>query len=125
MRSYLTLILLIIFTPLVHAGIETDYPEVSTTILTLGLDLDDFSTVWPLYCNPEWSKVITKNLSKEIKFTREAINNGFFTAKEDDINVKLTMGKTCQALHEYYFNDNNQNVISTFIEKDRALRMQL
>lgn len=122
MRAYITLTFLIFLATLAHAGIETDYPQVSKTILTLGLDLDDFSTVWPLYCNPKWTKVITEELSKEIKFTREAIDNNFFSTEQIGTNIKLSTGKTCQALHKYYFDDKNSEIISTFINKDRLIR---
>jgi len=122
MRLPLAISSLIFISTFAQAGIETDYPEVADTILTLGLELNDFSTLWPSYCNPKWSTTTSYKSYKEVKFTRDAVNEQFFLSEKNGNDIKLSAGKKCKALNEYYFNDTESNIISAFVKKDKSIR---
>ena len=122
MRLPLTISSLIFISTFAQAGIETDYPEVKDTILTLGLKLDDFSTLWPFYCNPKWSTTTSKKSLSGVTFTKDSVNKHFFLSEKKGNKIKLRAGKKCKALNEYYFNNTNSDLISEFVKKDKIIK---
>jgi len=113
---------LIFLSSFAQAGIETDYPEVTETISTLGLELNDFSTLWPFYCNPKCSTITPNKSYNGSRFTRDTINKQFIFSEKKEDNIKLSTGKKCKALNEYYFHNKNSSLISEFIKKDKLIR---
>ena len=121
MKTLFTLVSLFIFSTPVYSGITTNYPEVNDVIHELGIELSDFSTLWPYYCNPEWTKTVTEEQAKSIKFIKNNIGNNFFSAHKNGQEITLSQGNTCKALFEYYFNEIDSDSISSFIIKDKVL----
>jgi len=122
MRLSLSVSSMIFLSSFAQAGIETDYPEVTKTISTLGLELNDFSTLWPFYCNPKWSTITSNKSYNSSRFTRDSVNKQFLYSEKKEGNIKLSAGKKCNALNEYYFNNKNSGLISEFIKKDKSIR---
>ena len=122
MKNILLYLSLTLFSCISYADNYTDYPEVIKTIKELGVDTDVFDTLWPMYCNLKWSKEIPIKSFKKVKFTKQAIDNGFFITEVTGESIKISIGKTCKALRDYYFDNIESNIILSFIKKDRAIK---
>ena len=122
MKQNISYIILIIYSCVSYADINTNYPEVINVIKKLDVDTEVFNTIWPLYCNPKWSKIIPSDTIRNVKFTKQAVEKGFFSTEIVGPNMKLTMGETCQALRDYYFDGKSSKVIQSFIKEDRAIK---
>ena len=121
MRAILIFSLSISYFSYAKAGFETDYPEITEAILTLGLDLNDFSTIFPRHCNSQTPSKTPKQSYVEHKFLKDAVDNGFFSAEESGDFLLLNVGLKCKALNEYYFNNKHSNLIGEFIKKDKSI----
>ncbi len=116
MRTLLIIILSISFSSFAKAGFQTDYPEIKETILTLGLELNDFSTLWPRQCRPQPSNKITKQSYNEHKFLKDTIDQGFFSSEIVGDLILIKVGLKCKALNDYYFNNKYSKLIDVFIK---------
>ena len=121
MKALLIILLSLSYSTYAKAGFETDYSEIKEVILTLGLDLKDFSTIFPRHCNSQTPSKTPKQSYIEHKFLRDAVDNGFFSAAEGGEFLFIDIGLKCKALNEYYFNNKYSNLISKFIKKDKLI----
>lgn len=121
MKPLITLTILFSLSVGVKAGFQTDYPEITDTVLELGIDLDEFSTLWPFYCNPKWSKTMPAEQAEDVKFVRSILSKNFLSSEIADNKITLSQGETCKALLEYYFEGKESEILASFIEEDKNI----
>lgn len=121
MKSLLILVFLYMFSMSVKSDINTNYAEVNDTLDELGIELSEFTTLWPFYCNPEWSKKVSEEKIRTVAFIRNNIRNNFFASSKNGADITLSQGTKCKALLDYYLNGENSESISSFIVKDKLL----
>ena len=122
MKNIFIFISLTLFSYVSYADIYTDYPEIRNTIKELGVDTDVFDELWPMYCDLKLSKEMPFKDFKPVRFVKHGIDNGFLKTEISGENIKISTGKTCKALSDYYFYDIESTVIQSFIKKDKVIR---
>jgi len=121
MNKFFIVVLLFSLSFSVKAGFKSKHPEITDAILELGIELKDFSTLWPFYCNPSWKKTMPVEQTMKVKFVKNSIDKKFFSSMRVGNNTILSQGQTCRALMDYYFNGRYSTLISSFIAKDSRI----